>query len=59
MSNAELGVMLEPWTDREHVEVAGRLTVKGEFSDDEIIIDFGDDRFLSIWCPPDCKLRRD
>ncbi len=57
-SSAELGVMLEPWTDREDVEAGGQLTVEGDFSDDEIIIDFGDDSFLSIWCPPGCKLRR-
>ena len=57
-SDAELGVMLEPWTDREDVEAGGQVAVEGEFADDEVMIDFGNENFLSIWCPPGCKLRR-
>jgi hypothetical protein len=57
-STTELGVMLEPWTDREDVEAGARVVVEGEFADDEVIIDFGDESFLSVWCPPGCKLRK-
>lgn len=57
-SRAELGVMLEPWTDRENVKPGGSVAVEGDFSDDEITIDHGEDNFLSIWCPPGCKLRK-
>lgn len=57
-SNSELEVMLEPWTDREDVQAGAQVTVEGEFSDDELIIDFGDENFLSIWCPPGCVLRK-
>jgi hypothetical protein len=51
-SKSELGVMLEPWTDREDIDPNGQLTVEAEFSEDELIIDVGDDNFLSIWSPP-------
>ena len=57
-SGAELGVMLEPSTDREDIEADGQLIVEGDLSDNGLIIDFGDDSFLSIWCPPGCTLRR-
>lgn len=57
-SDAELGVMLEPWTDREDVQAGGQVTLEGEFADDEVIIDFGNENFLSVWCPPGCRLQR-
>ena len=58
-SDAELGVMLEPWTDREDVEAGSRAVVEGDFTDDEVIIDFGAESFLSVWCPPGCTLRKE
>jgi len=58
MSELELGVMLEPWTDREDIEAGGHVVVEGDFGNDEITIDFGDDSFLSIWCPAGSKLRK-
>jgi hypothetical protein len=51
-SSVELGIMLEPWTDREDIKPGGAVVVEGEFSDEELTIDFGDDAFISIWCPP-------
>ena len=57
-SSAELGVMLEPWTDREDVEAGATVNIEGDFADDEITIDFGDENFLSVWCPPGCKFSR-
>jgi hypothetical protein len=58
VSNAELGVMLEPWTDREDVPPGANLILEANFDDDEeIIIDFADDHFLSIWSPPGSKIR--
>lgn len=58
LSDAELGVMLEPWCDREDVEVGGLVTIEGDFSEGELVIDFGAESFLSIWTPPGCKLRK-
>ncbi len=58
MSSCELGVMLEPWTDREDVEAGGTISIEGGFADEEITIDFADDSFLSIWCPPFSKLHK-
>lgn len=55
-STAELGIMLEPWTDRENIEPGGTVALEGNFDDEEVTIDFGDESFLSIWCPPGCKL---
>lgn len=52
MSGLELGVMLEPWTDREDVAPGGQIVVEGEFSDGDIVIDIGDENFISIWSPP-------
>jgi hypothetical protein len=57
-SDVELGVMLEPWTDRHDVEAGGQVTIEGEFEDDELIIDVGSENFLSVWCPPGCQLRK-
>lgn len=57
-SDTDLGVMLEPWTDREDVEPGGQVTLEGEFGDDELVLDFGGDSFISIWSPPGCKLRK-
>ena len=57
-SREELGVMLEPWTDREDVEAGASINIVGDFADGEITIDFGDEHFLSIWCPPGSKLSR-
>ncbi len=56
-SKSELGVMLEPWTDREDIDPNGQLTVEAEFSEDELIIDVGDDNFLSIWSPPGSTIK--
>ncbi|MDB5692056.1 MAG: hypothetical protein JWO81_1119 [Alphaproteobacteria bacterium] len=55
-SSTELGVMLEPWTDRADVAAGKTVNIEGNLADDEITIDFGDESFLSIWCPPGCKL---
>lgn len=57
-SDAELGVVLEPWTDREDVEAGGQVTLKGEFADNELVIDFGNENFLSIWCPAGSTFRK-
>lgn len=57
-SKAELGVMLEPSTDRKDVEAGGTLTIEGNFADEDVTIDFGDESFLSVWCPPGCKLTK-
>lgn len=57
-SSAELGIMLEPWCDREDVEAGGRVTIEGDFADDELMIDFGAENFVSVWTPPGCKLRK-
>ncbi|MDQ3079536.1 MAG: hypothetical protein M3R03_06005 [Pseudomonadota bacterium] len=57
-SSADLGVMLEPWTDREDVEVGATVNIEGDFADGEITVDFGDENFLSVWCPPGCKFSR-
>ena len=57
-SSTELGVMLEPWCDREDVEAGGQVTIVGDFADEELIIDFGDECFLSVWTPPGCTLRK-
>jgi hypothetical protein len=51
-SNAELSVMLEPWTPREDVEPGGTIEIIGDFSDEELIVDIGDDNFVSVWSPP-------
>lgn len=51
-SSSELGVMLEPWTDREDVPAGMQVVINGEFSDNEILIDVSDDNFVSIWSPP-------
>jgi hypothetical protein len=56
-SGTELGVMLEPWTDREDVEVGGRVLIEGEFAD-KVIVEFGEESFLSVLCPPGCTLRK-
>jgi len=57
-SRDELGVMLEPWCDREDLAVGEQVTIEGYFADDELVIDFGNESFLSIWTPPGCKLRK-
>jgi hypothetical protein len=57
-SEAELGVRLEPWTDREDAAPGESIVVEGKFSDDEIGIDFFGDSFLSIWCPVGTTLRK-
>ncbi len=57
-SQAELGVMLEPWTDREDIAPGGQVILEGDFSADDLGIDFGDENFLSLWCPAGCKLRK-
>jgi hypothetical protein len=51
-SKLELGVMLEPWTDREDIEPEGEIVISGDFSDSELVIDIGDDNFVSVWSPP-------
>ena len=56
-SRSELGVMLEPWTNREDLEPKGQLIIEADFSDDDLIIDFGDDSFLSIWSPPGSTIK--
>ncbi|TFZ57597.1 MULTISPECIES: hypothetical protein [Methylobacteriaceae] len=54
VSSVELGLMLEPWTDREDLKPGGEITIEGNFSDDdELILDFCDKNFISIWTPPD------
>ncbi|CAA9386264.1 MAG: hypothetical protein AVDCRST_MAG93-9473 [uncultured Chloroflexia bacterium] len=57
-SSTELGVMLEPWCDREDVAAGGQVTIEGDFSDEELVIDFGNESFLSVWTPPGCMLRK-
>ena len=56
-STAELGVMLEPWTDREDIGPEGQIMIEGEFSDGEIIIDLFDENFISVWSPPGSTVR--
>ncbi len=51
-SGMELGIMLEPSTEREDVDIGHVLIVEGEFIDDELIIDIGDENFVSVWSPP-------
>jgi hypothetical protein len=51
-SGMELGVMLEPSTEREDVDSGHALIIEGEFIDDELIIDIGDENFVSVWSPP-------
>ena len=53
----ELGVMLEPWTDRDDVSPGGQIVIEANFSDNDLIIDFGDDNFLSIWSPPESTIK--
>ena len=55
-SRGDLGVMLEPWTDREDVGPDGTIMIDGEFVEDEIIIDVDDSTFLSVWVPPGAKI---
>ena len=50
--------MLEPWTDREDVAPGGAVVVEGSFSDEELIIDYFDECFVSIWGPPGTTLRK-
>ena len=57
-SSVELGVMLEPSTEREDVEAGGTLTLTGDFAEDEIMIDFADENFLSIWSPTRCIMSK-
>lgn len=56
-SKEELGIMLEPWTDREDVASGLSLILEVDFSDEELVIDVGDDTFLSIWSPPGTKMK--
>ena len=58
-SSTELGVMLEPWCDREDVETGGQVMIEGDFAEEELVIDFHDESFLSVWTPGGCKLRKD
>ena len=51
-SMEELGVMLEPWTDREDIKPGNEIVIEGKFADNELVIDIGDDSFISIWSPP-------
>jgi hypothetical protein len=51
-SGMELGVMLEPSTEREDVDDGHLLIIEGEFVDDDLIIDIGDENFVSVWSPP-------
>jgi ribosomal protein L14E/L6E/L27E len=48
----ELGIMLEPWTDREDIKPGTVIVIEGRFSDEELTIDIGDENFVSIWSPP-------
>ena len=56
-ASAELGVMLEPWCDREDVPPGGKAQIEFEPSEDAIQIDFHDDTFLSLWVPPGATLK--
>jgi hypothetical protein len=50
--------MLEPWTDREDAAPGESLFVEGKFSEGEVTIDYFDENFLSVWCPPGTTLRK-
>ncbi|MGN7127656.1 hypothetical protein [Methylorubrum thiocyanatum] len=51
-SKVELGLMLEPIGDRANLKPGEAIFVEGDFSEDEIVLDFHDQNFLSIWCIP-------
>jgi hypothetical protein len=57
-SSSELGIMLEPWTNREDVEPGSTIEVVGDFVDEEVIIDVGNENFISIWSPPRSIIRK-
>jgi hypothetical protein len=55
-SARELGVMVEPWTGEESVGSGGMIVLEADFEETEIVIDVGDDVFLSIWGPHEYKM---
>jgi hypothetical protein len=57
MTGAELGVMVEPWTGREEAGPGGSVIIEGNFEDEELIIDIGDDTFVSVWGPAKYTIR--
>jgi hypothetical protein len=56
-SKDELGVMLEPWTVRDDAAPGCSILLEGDFNDEELVIDVGDDTFLSIWSPPKATMK--
>jgi hypothetical protein len=58
-SEAQLSVMLEPWTDSEDLAPEEVLYIEGgDACDDDITIDYGSDDSISVWCPPGSTLRK-
>ena len=51
-SAVELGLMLEPIGDRVDLKPGEKILVEGDCSEDDLVIDFYDENFLSIWCMP-------
>ena len=57
-STSELGVMLEPWTSREDIDPGQAIEVTGDFSDKELVVDVGDENFISVWAPPGSTIKK-
>lgn len=57
LTGMELGLMLEPSTEREDAEAGASIVIEGSFVDDELIIDIGDENFVSVWSPPGATVR--
>jgi hypothetical protein len=55
-TNTELGVMVEPWTQEESAAPGGAIVIEAHFSDQDLIIDVGDETFLSVWAPPEYRI---
>ena len=51
-TGAELGLMLEPLTEREDIGAGKSLAIEGVFEDGDLVIDVGEENFISIWSPP-------
>ncbi|WP_422059188.1 hypothetical protein [Sphingopyxis sp.] len=57
-SLSQLGVMLEPWTNREDADPEQEIVIEANFSEEDLIIEFFDENFISIWSPPKAKISR-
>ena len=57
-SDQSLGIMIEPWTDTVEIAPGQEAEVTCKIgADDEIVLDFGSENFLSLWVPPGTTIK--